>query len=58
MILEVKIMRIKFILRWFTSSKYFGMQKEHIKLFDDMNDLVDYRSDHKIKHYEIYRQVI
>ena len=56
--IEVKKMKIKFILRWFTASKYFGMQKEHIKLFDDMNDLVDYRSDHNIKQYEIYRQVI
>lgn len=51
-------MKINFILRYFTSSKYLGMNKEHIKVFSGMNDLVSYRNKHKIQKYEIYRQVI
>lgn len=51
-------MKIKFILRYFEKTKYLGMKKEHIKIFKTMEDLIDFRDDHKIKDYEIYRQVI
>ena len=49
---------IKFILVYYTSSKYLTMKKQHIKIFNNMNDLVNYRTKLKIKKYEIYKQIV
>ena len=52
------MLKIKFILKYYTRSKYIGMKKEHLKIFKTMEDLIDFRTDHKIKEYEIYKQIV
>ena len=52
------MLKIKFILKYYTKSKYIGMKKEHLKIFKTMEDLIDFRTDHKIKEYEIYKQIV
>ena len=54
----VKIMKIKYILRWFTNSRYFGMKREHLKIFDDLLELVEFRENNEIENYEMYEQII
>lgn len=49
---------IKFILVYYNRSKYIGMKKQHIKIFNNMQDLVYYRDKNGIKNFEIYKQVI
>lgn len=49
-------MKIKIILRWFTNSKYFGMKREHLKIFEDYEELIEFRKNNKIMNYEIYKE--
>lgn len=49
---------IKFILRWFTNSRYFGMKREHLKIFDNIEELIEFRENNEIEDYEIYKQII
>ena len=52
------MMKIKFILRWYTNSRYFGMKREHLKIFNDILDLVEFRENNEIEDYEMYKQII
>lgn len=52
-------MKIKFILVYYTRSKYLGMKKEHVEIFDNFEDLVKRRNNLKIKtDYQIYKQIV
>ena len=54
----VKIMKIKFILIYYTRSRYFGMRREHILIFRSIEDLVSFREKHEIEDYEMYKQIV
>lgn len=49
---------IKFILVYYVRSRYLGMKKQHIEIFNTMEDLLEFRREHKIKVYEMYRQIV
>ena len=49
---------IKFILVYYLRSKYLGMEKRHIEIFNNMEELVKFREAKNIKKYEIYKQII
>lgn len=52
-------MKIKFILIYYTRSRYLGMKKEHIEIFDSFEALVKRRNYLKIrKDYQIYKQIV
>lgn len=54
----MKIMKIKFILVYYTRSKYLGMKKQHIEVYSNLKDLVFYREKRNIEEYEIYKQIV
>ena len=50
---------IKYILVYYTKSKYFGMVKQHIEIFNNMEEMIKFRE--KVRYlysYEIYKQVV
>ena len=52
-------MKIKFILVYYTRSKYLGMKKEHFEMFDSFEDLVKRRNQLGIrKDYKIFKQIV
>ena len=51
-------MMIKYILVYYVRSRYLGMKRERIEIFNSLEELVKYRTKHGIKQYEMYRQVI
>lgn len=52
-------MKIKYILVYYTRSRYLGMKKQHVEIFKSMEDLVHYRNKLEInKNYEIYKQIV
>lgn len=53
-----RIQMIKFILRWFTNSRYFGMKREHLKIFEDIEELIEFRKNNKIMNYEMYKEIL
>ena len=51
-------MKIKYILVYYTRSKYLGMTKQHIEIFDNMEELLKYRKKHDISIYQMYKQIV
>ena len=49
---------IRYILVYYNKSRYLGMKKEHIEIFNSMEELINYRNKHKIHYYEIYKQIV
>lgn len=52
------IMKIKYILIYYTKSKYLGMKKQHIEIYNNLEELVYYREKRNINNYEMYKQII
>ena len=50
--------KIKFILVYYTKSRYLGMKKENIKIFNNIEDLIFYRERHGIEDYQMYKQMV
>lgn len=50
---------IKYILVYHTRSRYFGMVRQHVEIFNSLDELFKYRTKLGIKtNYEMYKQII
>ena len=50
-------MKIKYILVYYEKSRYLGMEKQRIEIFNNLEELIKYRDKHGVKKYEIYKQI-
>lgn len=53
----MKKMKIKYILIFYTKSRYFGMKRQHIEIYNNLEELVFYRERRNIENYEMYKQI-
>ena len=51
-------MKIKFILVYYTKSRYLGMKKQHVEIFKNMEELVNFRNKLGNVKWEVYKQVL